>query len=264
MNTNDTYDKKLKLLFSSLFSRKMPYVVFTHKDIDDKLLFTNISINDIMVYEPNTDQYMHSVLLKDPLFMEWIYATFPLLKEYKCIIDIRTFMAALNKTKDAYNTATLSLGGSDICITTSTNSVVCGQILDDETIEAYLRVFNGIDNTGLWTETKNLEPADIGKDFNIIEVVIDNDTLYNKENLLYRTILEPGKNVVSAAEFCKKSNEPCFIKLMTRAHRSAIRIKYVCISDSVYVESICPAMFWFPNKIVEFNKKEQPDGSSNQ
>ena len=62
MPTDKDYDANLKLLFSSLFARKMPYVIFAHANEDDAMIFTNISLDDIMLYEPSTDQYIHTVI----------------------------------------------------------------------------------------------------------------------------------------------------------------------------------------------------------
>lgn len=255
MTTAKDYDENLKLLFSSLFARKMPYVIFAHADEDDAMIFTNISLDDIMLYEPNTDKYIHTVLLKDRSFLDWIYETFPILKEHKCILDVRQFMTALNKSSDKYSSAKLELCDNSITITTTNGTIPCGSVIDDEIVTAYMKIFSGISSTGLWSESKKLSPSEVGKDFSIIEVVLDDSNVYNKENLLYKTILEPGKNVPSVAEYCKKTKEPCFIKLMVNKQNSAIRVKYVCISDSIYVESICPAMFWFPSNIVELNKE---------
>lgn len=251
-------EDKLRLLMSSLFARKMPFAVFTDtsKDYND-MFFTNVSEEDILIYTPNTENYIHRVIVKDEGFMQWFFETFPALTVESCILYIRPFLAALNKTKSEYKDLKLEIVGSKLFLTTEESGKVdCGTILGPEVLSIYGALFYRDDQHKAWIEHHKEDPVDKKqKKLGVIEIDANVDKEehpydVNKNNLVYRILIEPGKNIPHLEEYIRRAKDPCVVRLQYKLDKQALWAKYICISDFVEVQSVCPDMYWFPRNLI--------------
>jgi hypothetical protein len=257
---------KLKLIFSTLFARKMPYAIFGLSDSQESttIIFTNISLDEAIIYEPTSEQYVHMVSLKDIEFVTWLYNSFPILKQHKCILDIKKFLSVMNKVKN--ENVVIELDGTSLVIIATKIKEVCGTIVDDSIVNTYKNIFDGYNKTLPWDEINKehlnlLTDTEYKDDVNIMEVLINRyNIMINEESSLFRIYATQGKDLPSIKECTKKSKEPCFVKLLTQIGDKAIRVKYVFNSDFAYVESVCPSMFWFPKNICSIKEKEISNG----
>lgn len=244
---NETKDNlnKLKLIFSSLFSRKMPYIVFGHTDEDDTLLFTNIDLESALVSKFEADQYIHKTILKDKELLNWFYEIFPVLKKEKCILNVKTVLAVLNKQKNDLSNITLTEKENVLLLNDGICDTECGTIIDDIIVDMYIDIFKGIFPNKEWLLNKEMEGDVLSDKFSMTEVVVDDSNDAYNTTLNYKVTVSPGNNIVATKEFSKKAKTPCCVKLLIQQHNKAIRVKYVYNSDLVYVESVCPMMLWF-------------------
>lgn len=249
-------EDKFKLLFSSLFARKMNNAIFTKQqndtEISNNIIFTNISMDEAIIYEPNTKQFIHTVKLKDMEFVKWFFESFPVLKEHNCFLDIRKFMSTYNKIKK--DKAQLVETDGVLFMTGDKLNVECGYLITDDTVALYDNILLGIDKHLDWAYLKDFQPDVMKDNLQVMEVHVEEDSdMIDKKFKLY---LSQGEDLPHVQEFYKKYKEPIYLKLLTLINNKALRVKYEMLSDFVDVVSVCPAMFWFPRLITTLRDKE--------
>lgn len=246
-----TNDEKLKLLFSSLFARKMNYAVF--RKGGGSILFTNISMDEALLYEPNVEQYIHSVTIKDEAFSEWLYNEFPLLKDSNCLLDVRAFMTGVNKIKNGEimlleDSGTISLIGDE-------QQYECGTTVTDDTVNIYWSIFTGMNSGFEWKTFRQMDPSEVTGNLTVMDVRLnDSDGMISNT---FKVYMSQGNDLPHMGEFAKKYKEPIYLELVTCTNNKAIKVKYQMMSDFVDVESVCPAMYWFPNLIPTKPKNKE-------
>lgn len=255
---------KLKLIFSSLFARKMPYVIFNHtEDLKDTLLFTNIPIESAIMYEKDADHYIHLVILRDEEFLNWFYDAFKIFRTVQHILDARKFLAALNKEKHVYENVKVSVKNNEIILSGQTGTHVCGLIVDQDIVEAYTNMYRQASGVLEWKENKDLTEEELSQAFTITDVEVCDDNIYNTKSISkYRVALLPGSDTISTKEVAKITSAPCCVKLLTQLNNEALRVKYIYNSDIIYVESICPALLWFKRTTSPVNDRKDNHGNT--
>ena len=246
------HETKFKLIFSALFSRKMTYALFGMYDDRDTIMFTNISMDEAIIYEPKAAQYIHRVTLKDKTYVEWLYNLFPVLCEFPCIIDVNKLLLVLNKTGKDYHGVVLAREDSTIVVSGKDAMEVCGTVLDEHVASMYHAISKGARLHDEWFETTELATdGSLFKD-SLVTVVMSLD-----DQEMYKVFGAQGLDMISVREYCKKVDTPCSVKLLTQVNGKAVRVKYVYNSEHIYVESVCPAMLWFPRHIKNIMKKKE-------
>lgn len=226
--------KKTRILFSSLFSRKMPYAIFQKNK--KEIIFTNISVDDALIYEPNSTQYIHKVTVKDEEYMKWLTGLIKYSKDYDVILDTRMFMNIINKTKKG-NRIEFGTVCIDLVMYTDDVSVQCGRLLDKSVSSIYETIFHQLDKYGQWEIVKDLtEKQYHPKEFNMVEVQVG--------DLIYKGIMELGKNVVSINELGRRMKDEYKLQLAIIKTNQSVFLKYIFENHVLYVESLCPALFY--------------------
>jgi len=103
------YDNKefltlLKGVLYQLFNRKLMFALFYGDTYDRKnILFSNISRDNMQIYDDSSNYAFANVELKDVKFREDLYERFPVLQKENCLIQVVDFLSAVTKAKDIAN-----------------------------------------------------------------------------------------------------------------------------------------------------------------
>ena len=86
----------VKLLTSSVFARKRPYMI-TSKDRKGQFYYTNITVEGAELYHPDSEDVLSRVCLENNEIIDTFYKAFPKLNEMSVIFELATFSTAINK-----------------------------------------------------------------------------------------------------------------------------------------------------------------------
>lgn len=241
----NTFVETTKLIFSSLFSRKMPYVVIGCPTINDDMFFTNISIETIGVYYNDTESFIHKVELTDTNFKADFLHQFPLLVDHIVYLDIRKFLMSMNKFKgDKYNFG-LVLDNNIVSVVTydenkkNVSKMECGQLISESEALDYLHVYE----SGLVPHEGSIshridESVLVDDNYNIIRLNVSED---KKNNILLLT----GKGIIAVKEFPKKAKLEDWSLELVYEDKQTTRLNAIFTSTLVDVISVQPSMIWY-------------------
>lgn len=94
--TWDDHKPMLRTLFSSMFARRMPYVIVGATE--GSILYTNIKPERVVLYHPESDDYFHVVSVKGKSMADDFIAPLAGVGT-PCMINASTFTRAMNKLK---------------------------------------------------------------------------------------------------------------------------------------------------------------------
>lgn len=248
----------LKLTFSSLFARRMPIVVFGCPGTSDNQFFaSNLTLEEIELYEPKTMYYIHKVSLKHEDFISDLFETFPILKDSVIIMDTRPFMAFLNKQKTWEGLELIKTPDNKLILQVVPEkgipiiSPIVGQVISEHHAFMYRDLFES-------GKVDSEEPyvCDIVNDSFILNeicplplLIIYNRSLSSLKDVLKTTApVQEGMSFVALKEFTKNYPEPeQLLHCISGAKNRAAKLEFVFKSNFVIVESVQPAARWYCN-----------------
>lgn len=260
-----SFNKKMtsvKLLLSSLFARKLNWVVFNGDD-PNTFIYTNVPVNRIVFYRPEIDDQMSLVKVTDE-GVRYLYELFPFFRSTCGVIFLPDFLSTVNKliaeTKGVAPNVRVDLGREvfimdapssakefDIGEVVETEKVV-GQLIVAEAYELYKNVFN---QHNCYTQNvieKNISLGSTAKSdkTTVVNVEIHNSLIDN--DVIFSLPIQDGTNIVSFTEYLSKRKAEWKYRVLIQYNekRSAAKVAYAYKDDMVDAVSITPGALWFP------------------
>ena len=268
-----TFNKKInlvKLILSSLFARKQPYLV-VDGNVRGKLFVTNIPDDRAVFYKPDIDDTLHEVKLTE-YAMKYFYEIFPTFKDCICIVHLPTMLSTMNK-----RLAVVKNEAPAISVNKDTEVLTMLGLPKKE--DGTKAVFNGTDASEFVpVKIGHLIPEDVfvkyeeivarfmsfikepiertvtvssavGDDKFILNNVVLDNSVY--DCVVFANIpISDGKTVVSYKEYLAKKKLPWKLKalIMYNPKRSVAKVAYEHKDDLVDVLCTSPGTLWFPFK----------------
>lgn len=256
--TEKEFKDYLKLTFSSLFARRMPIVVFGCPGTTDNQFFaSNITLEEIELYEPKTMYYIHKVSLKHKDFLSDFLETFPLLKDSVIIMDTRPFMAFLNKQKSYAGLKLIKTTDNQLILEILPEggipaiSPIVGQVISEHHAFMYRDLFESGKVTSEEPHVRDIvNDSFILKDLCPLPLL----TIYNRSFSSLQHVwkatapVQEGMSFVALKEFTKNYKDPeQILYCLSGAINRAAKLEFMFRSNFVIVESVQPAARWFCN-----------------
>lgn len=247
IHTEKEFREKFKLIFSSLFARKMQYVVCGCPEFLDpkQLLFTNITPAEAEVYEPNVEHFIHLVVIKDEDFFNDLCEIFDIFKTTVFVFDITKLFAAFNKTKTKLTKLHLKADNNNIMFEEYAdgklvNATVCGRVISATLASDYFNIYKqGIIRSDELTTTMLALPEFTDK-YTVLEIVSE---LTNTK--LTKAYILDGKTIVSTKEFIKKFDKDGTLRFVFSRYPNAIKLNSIFECPLLTAHSVQPSMLWW-------------------
>ena len=271
MATEVSFNKKLnevKLLLSSLFARKLNWVVFNGDD-PNVLIFTTVPADKIIFYRPEIEDQMSLVRVSDE-GIKYLYELFPFFRSTCGVVFLPTFLSTVNKLiaenkgvapnvrvdlrtdRLLMDVPKVKLEKFDIDEAAPTE-VEIGNLIISEAYEAYKRVFDHHNSFVKEVIEKNITLGATAKNDKTTGIDIDlHNSVYDVDVTLQLPI-QDGTNIVSFTEYLNKRKAEWKYRVLIQYNekRSVAKVSYAYKDAWVDVVSITPAALWFP-----FSKKK--------
>ena len=247
------FKDRIKLIFSSLFARNMSYAIFGIPGLqDNQILFTNVSPDQIEIYESEPNYFFHLVTLKEDHFCRLLFELYPVLKTHVVILYTREFMSCVNKSLKDLEQSKITLSGQDFIFSCNAFSNTCGLLTSEYTADHYYRIYqSGIpDGEEPYKTSLTVDQVD-AKTITYIDIC-DRDTGSLHPIKKSRCMLLQGKNLFSTKEYLVKSKELDNYKItLTAAGQSrALKVMITMECPSVSVISVQPGMRYYTHDVV--------------
>ena len=245
---------RLKLYFSTLFARSMPKVVIGCPDLaDNEFLYSNIKLEEMEYYEPDSAYYIHRVELCDSDFFNDLVIRYPVFKDSTWMLYTDKLTSFINKHTGPLENIKIYVDGVSVNISVDTKesseplSGSIGELISEYTASQYLRVFN----SALVDPVSAIETDLCGK--------ISLDTPYTiidvpqfTERTCKAALILSGSGV-SMKEFPKKADLFQYTyNMLSSAEGTTVRVNTRFKCPLINVTSVQPAIVWF----TKTNKKD--------
>lgn len=270
MATEISFNKKLnevKLLLSSLFARKLHWVVFNGDD-PNTLIFTSVTADRIVFYRPEIDDQMSLVKVSDE-GIKFLYELFPIFRSTCGMIQLPTFLSTVNKLvaetkgvapnirvdleRDAYllDAPKTSKVEFELDESSRPTEVWIGHLLTEDTYLRYKQVFSNHTAFGVSVIEKIITLNASARTDKVTPVDIHlNNELYNTE-VCFRLPIQDGTNIVSFTEYLSKRKAEWKYRVMIYYDEKHSVARTACLYKDEWVDvmSITPAALWFPRRM---------------
>lgn len=247
-----TYDtkeflNKIKLLFSTLFNRTMPYVVIGNPDKEDHFLFTSVDPDEIEILNPNPDVVIHDVIINDKNFQNDLYEKFPVLKNYILILFVRDFLSFINKNKNLDIEMFVHEGHVYIRKNEKTEeeNIQCGIVVSEYITDRYVDLIKAIKDKS----DKPVEPYEYNLSVNLFNGKRTTVKTYTDINQTYagKCFLSPGFNTIALDKYlgAYKQHPEYSYKLISWSSNKDIRCETLFTDNFVSVVSVQPFSRWY-------------------
>ena len=260
-----SFNKKMnsvKLLLSSLFARKLNWVVFNGDD-PNTFIFTNVPVTRIAFYRPEIEDQMSLVKVTDE-GVKYLYELFPFFKSTCGVIFLPDFLSTVNKltaeTKGTAPNVRVDLGRDlflmDVPKATlqtfdiddnKPTEVVVGQLIIKESYEMYKNVFNHHNSFTQNVIEKIITLGAVAKNDKTTVVNVDlHNSLFNTD-VTFSLPIQDGTNIVSFTEYLSKRKAEWKYRVLIQYNEkhSAAKVAYAYKDDMVDAVSITPGALWF-------------------
>ena len=257
MHTTDKeFLNKFKLLFSSLFARSMTKVIVGCQEFKrNEFLFTNIKLDEIQMYEPDPDYFIHKVEIFDTNFMDDLFERFPFFKEAICILYTDKILSTINKhvgSLEEIKTVFIN-NHYDVIVKTSEHTplaVTCADLISPYDATQYVTLFQQSLVDPVLSKEKDISSdIDPNKDYSVVAFDILQD---RHAKFVYAT-----KSYVSLKEYPAKSKitEYSYVARAS-ADKKTIRVNTVFQNEWLRVTSVQPSMIWITTSKQKDKKDE--------
>lgn len=230
------------------------YLVLGNVERVNTWYMTNISLDEIMIYTPNTEQAIHEIVFIDTEPLTMITSMFPLLNKMCGCIDVSKLCGAINKYKGSKPLEmVVDQDGVNVSVVGDDFIANVGRLTSPENIEIYTRVFDEYIGRGKPSDSprESKFPVDITSiDKNeIIKIPIYSDCVESLNSVWRVNIpLKDGFNIVSILEYWKKTKQDVSNLDVCVCKNTGKTIRTLCryVDGWIKVISIQPAALWFP------------------
>ena len=250
-----TFLTKLKLYFSTLFSRSMPKMLMGATGLEqNQALFSNMSLEEVEHYTPDPKNYMHLVTFLDNDFVSDLFEKFPLLHKSIILIYCDAMLSAVNKNEGTLNDLRLRYTGTTVYIDHIRNNTLtsteCGAIISDYHASRYMDIFTeSLIDKGVTHIVPIEDKVNCDKQVNIVNLGnISGDGFV-------RLALLAGQSTVSYKTFMSKMKcDDYAIRAMAEQTGDIVRINFWFACPFVNVISSQPSVIWFKRSNNSNNK----------
>lgn len=266
-----SFNKKMtavKLLLSSLFARKLNWVVFNGDD-PNTLIYTNVPPERIVFYRPEIEDQMSLVKVSDE-GVKYLYELFPFFRSTCGVVFLPDFLSTVNKliaeTKGVAPNVRIDLGSGNFLMDvpkaaqqefdiddSKPTEVAIGHLIISEAYELYKNVFNHHNSFTQNVIEKNITLGATAKQDKTTAISVElHNALVNADVILSLPI-QDGTNIVSFTEYLGKRKAEWKYRVLIQYNekRSAAKVAYAYKDELVDAISITPGALWFP-----FRKKK--------
>lgn len=243
--------QKLKLYFSTVFSRTMTRAIFGTPNLgDNQILFSNITLQEAELYSPDPEYFIHLVTIKDTEFLEDLFEQFPLFKQGIVLLYVDKFFSGLNKNTGSLSDIKLFNKNNKIFLSVLIDRVSeeyeCGEIISEYQAMRYYDVFNsGVINrsTAAMSPLEN-KIADTDK-----LTILDLGKLFNDFSGTYTCALLNNRSTIAIKNFVKNSKVGLYTHtVLATREKDAVRLNILFSCPIIEVVSTQPAVVWFPKR----------------
>ena len=264
-----SFNKKMnevKLLLSSLFARKLNWVVFNGDD-PNTLIFTSVEISRIAFYRPEIDDQMAMVKVTDD-GIKYLYELFPFFRSTCGVIFLPTFLSTMNKliaeNKGVAPNVRIDLKRDSFFMDAPNSTkpefeldenskpteVCVGYLTIADYYNAYKAVFAHHCSFGSNTLEKNITLGDAAKNDKTTGIVVSIPNTRFNTDVYLKLPIQDGTNIVSFTEYLSKRKAEWKYRLLIYydERHSVAKVAYAYKDEWVDAVSITPAALWFPFK----------------
>lgn len=248
----------IKAIFSSLFARKMPYLILGNFERVNTWYMTNISLDEVTIYSPSTEHVIHEIVFVDTEPLTMITSRFPLLNKMVGCIDVSKVCGAMNKYKGATPLdLKVAQNGIDVEIVGDDFVGIVGRLSAPEIVSTYVSLLDNHICRGKPSDSpRELKfPVDLASiDKNEIAKVRVNSDHADSLQAIWRVNvpLKDGFNMISCYEYWRKSKQDnAKMDVCVCASQSGGRtIRTLCryVDEWMKIISVQPGAVWFPMK----------------
>lgn len=239
---------KTKLIFSSLFARNMPHVIIGCPKVSDTtFIASNIPVEEMEIYEPTADYYIHKCDITDIEYYSILVTKFPVLKENVVYINTAKFLSSFNKFVKDLDLTEMVLKNNEVILRCMEQEFVIGNLISEFTSNLYYNTWEfGLVKCESPFE-KVLDEQHLNTDNPTFLEVLDHCPEYvGGEVKKIKIIITAGKNTISLKEFYKKANLLSYdVHLKVGVENRAIKIQCSVDTPLVNVVSVQPAIRYY-------------------
>lgn len=238
---------RLKLYFSTLFARSMTKVVIGCPDLaDNEFIYSNIKLEEMEYYEPDSAYFIHRVELNDSEFFNDLVERYPVFKDTTWMLYTDKLTSFVNKHIGTLNEMLITVDGINVIISVKVKDQEeplvgeIGEIISEYMASQYLRVFNTalVDPVSA-VETDLCGRISVDTPYTIIDVP------HFTERTCKAALLLNGSGV-SMKEFPKKADLFQYTySMLSNAEGTTVRVNTRFKCPQVNVTSVQPAIVWF-------------------
>lgn len=241
---------KTKWIFSSLFARNMPHVIIGCPKVPDTtFIASNIPIEEMEIYEPTADYYIHKCDITDIEYYSLLVSKFPVLKDNVIYLNTAKFLSAFNKFVKDLDITEMLLVNDKIVLKCLDQEFVIGDLISEFTSNLYYNTWESGLVKGEQPYIKILQEADMNLDNPTFFNVMDHCPEYTGKIEPIKIIITAGRNTISVKEYFKKTNMLEYgVELKVGVENRAIKIQCSVKTPLVNVISVQPAIRYYSLK----------------
>ena len=238
---------RLKLYFSTMFARSMTKVVIGCPDLaDNEFIFSNIKLEEMEYYEPDSAYYIHRVELNDSEIVNDLFERYPIFKDTTWMLYTDKFLSCVNKHVGDLNDIKITTEGATVFVSVKIKDQEepfvseMGEIISEYMTSQYLRVFNtAVVDPVTAVETELCGKISVDTPYTIIDVP------HFTERTCKAALILSGSGV-SMKEFPKKADLFQYTySMLSSAEGTTVRVNTRFKCPQVNVTSVQPAIVWF-------------------
>lgn len=249
----------IKRYFSSLFARKMTYLITT--TVPRTVVYTTIDPENISVYTQDFDNVIHVVTF-DEAVVKALMTKFPIFENTCACIELSKFTTQLNKMKFA--NAYMEIKGHGVFLGEHTEEgdklceEACGRLITELIANYYVEFRTRVEGYYQDSHVTMIDATKAEREGKAWYIWLHDrgiESLHAVKKVRFPYI--DGFNGVSLFEFVKKLNADEYkLQIRTWYEGSALRLIVQYEDNRVKIDSIQPDALWFPMDIETFVQKK--------
>lgn len=259
--------KTLKLLLSSLFARKQPYLIIDFRT-PNTLYYTNIECERVGLYRPTMEDVLSKVTITEPKLVDLLYTAFPAFRNMIAQINLKDFSTALNKfgkyVKDRFPDIKYDVETRKIWITIDPepgnkedhliSDYLIGEILTDLDPEFYSEIIDKYSKFSDCVVQRRFRASEgDGDDKLTLEIVEigSNEATGLKTGSQFAIPVKDGFSMPSFKEYCRRRAIDPIYDLMLQVNEAMNTTKATILYQDDWLSSmtIMPGSLWFMSRI---------------
>ena len=240
----------VKLITSSLFARKQPFMI-VNGNTPGLFYYTNIEPSRVGLYRPTIEDVLSQVTITSEKILDEFYSAFPKFKEIIAVINLTKFSTARNKLakclKDKFPEMIVDEGTSEIILSVGVeDKFVVGNLISDHTIMFYKEIIDKYNSFSDNLVKRKFKATQISGDDKVtLEIVDVESSDGNKHEFGYP--VRDGTNIVSVKEYVnKRKMDPFYdISMMVNDISKTAKAVISYTDDWLSASTMMPGSLWF-------------------